>query len=95
MKNLLRAVVFLTISFLLVAVGCSRSKYTEDEFSKKVLQKPTWLIRLTVGNPDEIKPRSGGTIWIYRDRMLDTASNRSERSVRLTVEKGKVIQMGF
>jgi hypothetical protein len=80
---------------LIAFSGCSKKNYSQDDFSKKVLMKPTWVVYLTVGKPDEVNKEKDQQTWVYKGRTFDPKTSKTDRAAWLTVKKGKIVQTGY
>ncbi len=85
---------FMSVILLLMA-GCLKKQYSQDEFTNKVLGKPTWIVRLVVGKPDEINKNKEDITWIYKSRISNLKSDKQVSTVWLTVKEGKVKQVAY
>jgi hypothetical protein len=92
MKSLL---ITMTCLAPLVLAGCARGPYAQEAFSRKVLGKSSWLVRLSQGKPDEIKQLKGYEMWEYKGRTYNPETRKRDLAVWLTIKEGKVVQAAY
>jgi hypothetical protein len=95
MKNKTLFHITIGAALLFAIAGCGRKPYTQDDFSAKILQKPAWIVRLTIGKPDKVRQEANQEVWIYNRRIRATATSPATRTAWVTVKKGRIVQTAF
>lgn len=72
-----------------------RKRYTRAEFTKLVVGKTQAEVIQAVGKPDSTSESGGRVWWYYSNTTTDPITGKTDQSIQLVFEDGKVSEVNY